>query len=435
MFETWSDDLMCGLMTALDVVVVDYGDSADGVLVGEPPPWFLRFLPESKAGLEGLSISLGEHFLYLDSFLPDAEDFWDSAEDGRMKSGIWTESDLDGKTVHLGATVLSVSGRKLLLIERLRGRFEREREVIQKARAGKLDSQRKANEREREAAGLRGINEELEEAVADRTRELSLTNRLLREEISDREQAVARANELRQQLEAESRAGALGEIANQLAHELNQPLGAIANYLRGGLRFLARDGVHEGRAVEAIERSLVQAERAAAIIQNLRGFIASGRVDYEPTSVNGLVRDVIRLLQPEIDRNDVDCRLNLTSSLPKVTANGIQAQQVVLNLVKNAIEAMSGLDPADRLLVVSTSRAGDTEIEISVRDFGSGPEGLDLDQLFEPFYSTKVEGMGLGLAICRSIAESHQGSLIADPSPGPGLTFRFKLPIRVETHS
>lgn len=224
----------------------------------------------------------------------------------------------------------------------------------------------------------------------------------------------------------------MGEMASGLAHELNQPLSAIANYSRGCLhRIRSGSGTAEDM-IQAIEQVCNQADRAANIIRTLRNFINKESNAYHPHGLNEIVQDALLIAMPEVKLHKVELRLALDKDLPKVLANAIQIEQVVLNLVRNAVEAMDELPPEHRLLELQ-SFLGRDMAALEVRNTGPGLSREMLNRIFDPFFTTKPSGMGMGLAISKSIIEAHGGTLVGLPNEsGKGLRFRFTLPLATE---
>ena len=215
-----------------------------------------------------------------------------------------------------------------------------------------------------------------------------------------------------------------------LAHELNQPLTAISNYAQlcgHRLRRCRADGGDEVR--DAIEQIAQQAERAREMIGRLREFVRPAQSHRLAADLNELVRNVAALLQVEIRRQGVRLELMLDDSLPTLTVDRIQIEQVIGNLVSNAIEAMRDTPQHARTVTIRTARGAENFLEVSVTDLGRGLPTKDVSRLFEPFYTTKSGGMGLGLSISRSVIAAHGGRLDAAPRPGGGAVFRFTLPV------
>ncbi len=227
-----------------------------------------------------------------------------------------------------------------------------------------------------------------------------------------------------------SRLSTMGEMAAGLAHELNQPLAAIVNYTQGCIRRLRSGNETDVRALQmAMEEVSAQATRAGEIIRRLRDFVRKGETKRSTVDINTLITTALNLVQPEARHQDINIQLELTRQLPPVSVDPIQIEQVIVNLARNAIEAMSSVNWPKRELSIRSSLTENGMIEIALHDTGEGlPEEL-LKQLFYPFFTTKATGMGMGLSISRSIIEAHQGRLWAMRNPDCGMTFRFTLPV------
>ena len=245
-----------------------------------------------------------------------------------------------------------------------------------------------------------------------------------------------RLEELRAELLHVSRVSAAGEMASALAHELNQPLTAIASSVKAALRVLQAasagpDGgpAAPGQAMEAMERAVGQSLRAGQIVRRLREFVAKGEANRRIESLPRLIEEASTLALVGARQGGVQVTFRISPHLAPVLVDRIQLQQVLLNLIRNAIEAMiEGEGQAPRRLVVAAAPHGAEEVEISVADTGPGLAPQVAARLFEPFVSTKLAGMGVGLSICQSIIKAHGGRLWAEPNPGGGTVFRLTLP-------
>jgi two-component system, LuxR family, sensor histidine kinase DctS len=232
----------------------------------------------------------------------------------------------------------------------------------------------------------------------------------------------------------------LGEIASTLAHELNQPLSAISSYNAGVLNSLQRDDAQSGpldpTVLRALQRLGEQAAHAGRIVQRIRQFLTRREPQLERCSLNAIVEGGVDLLRRELDRQQVHLTLALEPNLPDVVADAVLIEQVVINLVRNAGDALAEQLAApmrERRIEARTLRTADQRfVRIDVRDNGPGLQGRRIEALCAPFYSTKVEGMGMGLAICRSIVEAHQGALDAVETPGGGAWFSLTLPVDLQ---
>lgn len=229
-----------------------------------------------------------------------------------------------------------------------------------------------------------------------------------------------------------SRLGTMGEMASGLAHELNQPLTAIVNYTRGCVRRLKSGREPVDAIVDAMEETVREAERAAEVIKRLRAFVRKGEPQRLPTDINDAVRDGVRLLETEARRWGITLHMELDADLPQVAADSIQIEQVVLNLVRNGIEAINASDARDRKLRIRTRRLPNDDVEVSVMDSGPGVAETQLEEIFNPFVTSKRDGMGMGLSISRSIAEAHGGRLTAESGETGGAIFRLTVPASEE---
>lgn len=229
-----------------------------------------------------------------------------------------------------------------------------------------------------------------------------------------------------------SRVNTMGEMASGLAHELNQPLAAIANYSHGCLRRIRSGTGTVDDLTRAIEQVCNQADRAADIIRSLRRFVNKEDSPHQPQELQVIVREAMLIAGPEAHTHQVDVRLKLMPDMPRVLGHAIQIEQVVLNLIRNAVEAMDEMPPMLRRLELCTFLEGGMAV-VEVRDSGPGLSREMLARIFDPFFTTKLAGMGMGLPICRSIVEAHGGILSAFPNQkGCGLTVRFTLNLAME---
>jgi two-component system sensor kinase FixL len=245
-------------------------------------------------------------------------------------------------------------------------------------------------------------------------------------DLTERQKTEARLQELQSELVHISRLTAMGEMASALAHELNQPLSAITNYMKGSRRLLEQTTDERAGVVrEAMDSAAEQAIRAGQIIRRLRDFVARGESERRVESMAKLVEEASALALVGVKERGVHVRFQLSRSNDLVFADKVQIQQVLLNLVRNAIEAMD--DSPRRELLISTAQAGDGMLMISVADTGAGISPEVSDQLFRPFVTTKPHGMGVGLSISRTIVEAHGGRIWIEQNPGGGTVFRFTV--------
>ena len=251
-------------------------------------------------------------------------------------------------------------------------------------------------------------------------------------------ESEARFRELQAKLLHVSRLSAAGEMAAALAHELNQPLTAVAGAVRAARRMLAASAPDRppppAEMREALDLAAEQSLRAGQIIKRLRGLVAKGEAnEMRPEDLPRLIEEAAALARAGGKASGVAIAFRLDPALPPVLADRIQIEQVLVNLVRNAVEAMvdeagDGSGSARRELVVAAAPAGPGAVEVSVADTGLGLAPEVARRPFEPFASTKPGGMGMGLAICRTIVEAHGGRIWAEPNPGGGMVFRFTLP-------
>jgi two-component system sensor kinase FixL len=246
-------------------------------------------------------------------------------------------------------------------------------------------------------------------------------------DLTERQQAEARFQELQSELVHVSRLTALGEMASALAHELNQPLSAITNYLKGSRLLLRRDEVPLDRLEEAVERAGEQALRAGDIIRRLRDFVARGETERSVESLPKLVEEASALALVGAKEYGIHVRYDFASNVDLVLADKVQIQQVVLNLVRNGIDAMAGSPSHRREMKIAIRAADDRMVEVSVADTGPGIDPEVSTRLFQPFITTKRSGMGVGLSISRTIIEAHGGRIWAGANEGGGAVFAFTL--------
>jgi len=247
-------------------------------------------------------------------------------------------------------------------------------------------------------------------------------------DLTERQKTEARLQELQSELVHISRLTAMGEMASTLAHELNQPLSAISNYLKGTRRMLEGAGdEHSATMRDALEKAADQAMRAGQIIRRLRDFVSRGESERRVESVTKLVEEASALSLVGVKDRGIRVQFDFDPSVDTVIADRVQIQQVLLNLIRNSMDAMETSTRRD--LLVSVAQAGDNHVRISVADSGSGIAPDIAEQLFTPFVTTKRQGMGVGLSISRTIVEAHGGRIWVEPNPGGGTIFNFTLTV------
>jgi len=245
-------------------------------------------------------------------------------------------------------------------------------------------------------------------------------------DLTERQDTQTRMQELQAELMHISRLSALGEMASTLAHELNQPLSAIANYLSGGRKLLERETPDMARAAEAMEKAADQALRAGQIIRRLREFVSRGESDREIESLSKLVEEASALALIGAKELGVRVSYSFDPRVDLVLADKVQIQQVILNLIRNAIDAMM-TSPTRTLKITTEAADRDGLARVSVADTGPGLSPEIADRLFQPFMTTKAQGMGVGLSISRTIIEAHGGRIWVETNANGGATFHFTL--------
>ncbi|MGH7788845.1 MAG: sensor histidine kinase [Candidatus Binatia bacterium] len=268
-------------------------------------------------------------------------------------------------------------------------------------------------ESKRAQRGLEEAHRTLEQRVIERTAELATSQQ--------------RYRELSEELAHVQRVATIGEMAAELAHEINQPLAAIVNFADGVVLRLREPAIDCAAMLDAVRQIAGEARRAAEVIRRLRDFVRKGAIQSEPCEINRLVREVAGLLDAETRRHAVALRLQLADGLPAIAADPIQIQQVVLNLLRNGLDAIAAGTGGERLLVVET-HAAPPGVLLAVRDDGVGLPAAAAGRIFDAFFTTKPDGLGIGLTISRSIAEAHGGALWAEPQAPHGTTFFLRLP-------
>jgi C4-dicarboxylate-specific signal transduction histidine kinase len=247
-------------------------------------------------------------------------------------------------------------------------------------------------------------------------------------DITDRKQAEEEGQRRREEVSRLSRIALLGEMTASIAHELNQPLSGIITNASAGKRFIDRGDAD----VDTLREILVDVEadgrRAHEVIDNIRDTIKMGATHREPVDLNFVVMKIAHMLQPDMAAHLCELETSLAKDLPMIDADPVQIHQVLINLVSNALDAMRDTPVAHRKVQVATKRDGDETIRVAVRDYGIGLSRETSERMFEQFFTTKAEGLGMGLAIVRAIVESHGGKVEAENVEGGGASFSFMLP-------
>jgi len=247
-------------------------------------------------------------------------------------------------------------------------------------------------------------------------------------DITERKRARELARQQEEKLAATARLVTVGEMASTIAHELNQPLSAIASYTTGCLNLLDEGEPARGELREALRKTAEQTQRAGRIIRRVHDFVRKSEPARTPVRMRAVVEEAVGFADAEARKRRVRIQARLAEDDPELQADPLLLQQVVLNLLRNAMDAMAAT-PAGRREILVATEAGRANVTVSISDRGCGISPEVRDQLFQPFFSTKAEGMGMGLNICRSIIEFHRGRVWAEPNPGGGAVFSFSLPV------
>jgi C4-dicarboxylate-specific signal transduction histidine kinase len=267
----------------------------------------------------------------------------------------------------------------------------------------------------RAKAEIKLRNEELEQHVVERTSQLMKASEALREAQTE----LAHVN----------RVATMGQLAASIAHEVKQPLAAVVTNAAAGLRWLSRQPPNVEEARNAFSRAISDGNRASEVIGRIRELMTNTPPQKDALEINEAIREIIALIHGEALKNGVSMQTQLAEGLPVIQGDRVQLQQVMLNLIINAIQAMSGVRERSRELLIGTREYASNGVLVEVRDSGPGLSPESVDRVFEAFYTTKPGGMGMGLSVCRSIVEAHGGRIWASRTPGLGATFQFTVPV------
>jgi signal transduction histidine kinase len=248
-------------------------------------------------------------------------------------------------------------------------------------------------------------------------------------DVTDRRVAEQALTDARAELARTVRLASLGELAGSIVHEVNQPLTAIITSAEACLRWLARDPAEPGEARKSAMRVIEEGHRASNVVTGLRSLVRDAHLQFAGVQINDAVEEVLLLSKRELERATVTLRTDFDPSMPKIEADRVQIQQVVLNLVRNAIDAMTGVNGRARVLTAS-SKTTEGHASVTIGDTGVGIDPASRERLFDALYTTKCEGLGLGLSICRKIVNAHGGRLWVEKNTTHGATFAFTLPLR-----
>lgn len=282
--------------------------------------------------------------------------------------------------------------------------------------------------RRRTEDALRRARDELEVRVEERTVELRNANKALHEQIAEQRRTEEALQVTRSELARVARITTIGELTASIAHEVNQPLAAVVANADACVAWLSHQSPNLAEARAAAERATQGATRASDVIVRIRSLINKATPEKAPVHINPTIEETAVLANDQAGRNDVSLVLELADGLPAVLGDSIQLQQVILNLLMNAIEAMSTVADRPRTLLVRSEMLGSDQIHVSICDSGIGIRPEVMSRLFEPFFTTRSKGMGMGLSISRSIIEAHGGKLWAESDGGHGSVFQFTLP-------
>jgi PAS domain S-box-containing protein len=248
------------------------------------------------------------------------------------------------------------------------------------------------------------------------------------QDVTERRLSEETLGEVRSELAHVTRVATLGALTASIAHEVNQPLSGIITNASTCLRMLAADPPNVDGARETAQRTIRDGHRASDVITQLRALFTGKAIAFGSVDLNEAAREVIALSLSDLQRNRVILRSELADDLPLIAGDRVQLQQVILNLLRNASDAMIGVEDRPRQLLIRTERDDSESVRLTVQDAGVGFDPQAMKRLFEPFYTTKNDGMGIGLSVSRSIIESHHGRLWATQNDGPGATFSFSIP-------
>lgn len=387
-----------------------------GLAIAVGGEWFQRARVETEAAAAGLA-RREAHLRSILETVPDAMVVID--EEGRIRDFSHAAERM------FGWTAADVAGRNVRLLMP---------EPYRSAHDGYLERYYRTGEQRiigkgRVVVGARkdGSTFPLELAVGEMRAEGQRFFTGFIRDLTERQQAEARLQELQNELIQVSRLTALGEMASALAHELNQPLSAIANYLKGSRTLLARDEVPHARVADAVDRAANEALRAGDIIRRLRDFLARGETERTLESLPKLVEEASALALVGAKEYGIRVQYAFSPDVDLVLADKVQVQQVVLNLVRNAVDALSDTKSGPRELTVTIEPVDDGLAQVTVADNGPGIDPEVAERLFQPFITTKRTGMGVGLSISRTIIEAHGGRIWARPRDGGGALFGFTL--------
>ena len=301
------------------------------------------------------------------------------------------------------------------------------------ARRNKKWELMESSELKQSKAEILRLNNDLERRVMERTRQLTTLNEELRRQMEERHRAEEALLAAQAELAHVTRVTAMGELAASIAHEVTQPLTGIVTNGNACLHWLASAPPNIEKARTTVDRIIRDSDRASEVIHDLRGLAQKAPSRQEPVDMNDLISRTLTLVNTEMTLNQIELQTELAVDLPSVLGDRVQLQQVLLNLIMNAIEAMSSITSHARVLTIRSERRQATAtVAVEVRDSGIGLDPQRADRVFDAFFTTKPQGMGMGLSICRTIISAHGGSLSNTNNADHGASFEFALPAHEE---
>ena len=270
------------------------------------------------------------------------------------------------------------------------------------------------------------------ERLLTNIRERERVEAALREQLTERKRTEEALREAQAELAHVTRVMTMGELTALIAHEINQPLAAVVTNANACLRWLMGPIPNLDEAREALARITRDGNRASDVIGRIRALVKKSGTEKASLDLNEVIQEVVGLVQSEIQKSGVTLQMELADDLPQILGNRVQLQQVILNLVMNGIEAMDTVTDRPREILIRSCEHESDQLLIAVQDSGVGIDSQNLEKIFDAFYTTKPQGMGMGLAISRSIVENHGGRLWAVPNDSPGATFQFTLDVGIE---
>jgi signal transduction histidine kinase len=271
------------------------------------------------------------------------------------------------------------------------------------------------------------------ERLLTNIRERERVEDALREQFTERRRAAEELRKTQVELAHVARVMTMGELVASIAHEVNQPLGAIVTNGHACVRLLSREVPDVDKSLEVIEHMIRDGLRASEVIKRIRDLVHKAPTERTPLNINETVEEVIELVNSDVLKSKINLLTELAADVPPVVGDRIQLQQVILNLILNAKEAMSEAQPHPPELLITSRKSNSDEIVVAVHDSGKGLDPQDAERIFDPFFTTKAEGMGLGLSISRRIIEDHGGRMWATPNEPQGTVVQFTLPIDNES--